>query len=84
MASTINDLNIQLEKMIFENKENLIAIDSLKQSRDGLEKELTLAKKQFSDHLASVEQVVVNDEEKEKKKQQRMELMMREFDPSVY
>ncbi|KAJ3194326.1 hypothetical protein HK101_002995 [Irineochytrium annulatum] len=86
LANSVNDLKLQLEKLACDNKESTIVIDSMKEAKEELGKEVEELKKQIvelqSQQPAAGADVSTNNEDKERRKQEKMAQMMAEFDPS--
>ncbi|KAG2216279.1 hypothetical protein INT45_003910 [Circinella minor] len=80
MTSELSELRLQLQKVSYESKENVIHVDSLKEANQDLLAELEELKK----NLVEVRQAHkdATDGEKEKKKAEKMAQMMSGFDPS--
>ncbi|KAH6562445.1 hypothetical protein BASA50_010468 [Batrachochytrium salamandrivorans] len=83
LGSNMTEMQLQLEKVLFENKESLITVDTLKESKVDLERNLELLKKQILELQATKMPEYKDDDEKEKKKQEKMAQMMAEFDPTT-
>ena len=81
MTTELSELRLQLQKISYESKENVIHVDSLKEANQDLLAELEELKKS----LVEVRQAHkdATDGEKEKKKAEKMAQMMSGFDPSV-
>ncbi|RIA79335.1 kinesin heavy chain [Glomus cerebriforme] len=77
MESRLNELKVQLEKVIYENKEDAITMDSLREDNSELSSELELLKKTLSELRLSHKKVY-----KEQKKQEKMAVMLAELDSS--
>nr|KAJ3416656.1 hypothetical protein HK105_001192 [Polyrhizophydium stewartii] len=84
LSANLTEMQLQLEKILFENKESLITVDTLKESKVELERELESLKKQILElQAAKLPEPVDDSGEKEKKKQEKMAQMMAEFDPTA-
>uniref|UniRef100_A0A1D1YRB6 Kinesin-like protein n=1 Tax=Anthurium amnicola TaxID=1678845 RepID=A0A1D1YRB6_9ARAE len=77
MASELNELKVQLEKVAYENKEGAITVDSLRESNLELATEVESLKKALAEHRQSQKEG-----DKEQKKQEKMAAMLAELDPS--
>ncbi|KAF9918717.1 hypothetical protein BX616_006423 [Lobosporangium transversale] len=76
----LNDLKLQLEKVLYESKEGAITVDSLREANQELSKELEELKKTLMEiRLAQKDS---NEDNKEKKKMEKMAQMMANLDPS--
>ncbi|KAJ3414582.1 hypothetical protein HDV05_006321 [Chytridiales sp. JEL 0842] len=87
LNSTLNDVKLQLEKVLCENKESTIVVDSVKEANAELEKELEELKKRLAEVQSAKQSETtssVSVDEKEKLKQEKMAQMMAEFDPSGF
>lgn len=78
MASELNDLRLQLEKVTYENKEGNITMDSLREANQELSAELEEVKKSLTE--IKITQKDAAAEDKEKKKAEKMAQMMAGFD----
>ncbi|EGF83199.1 hypothetical protein BATDEDRAFT_18361 [Batrachochytrium dendrobatidis JAM81] len=83
LGSNMTEMQLQLEKVMFENKESLITVDTLKESKNELERTLDSLKKQILELQATKMPETKDDNEKEKRKQEKMAQMMAEFDPTA-
>lgn len=77
MASELNELKVQLEKVTYDNKEGAITMDSLREANVELSAELESLKKALSDL-----RLTQKEGDKEQKKQEKMAAMLAELDPS--
>ncbi|CAG8548568.1 5520_t:CDS:10, partial [Ambispora gerdemannii] len=77
MASELSELKLQLEKVTYDNKEQIITIDSLREGNQELSNELEQLKKNLVELKISQKEG-----DKEQKKQEKMAQMLAEFDPS--
>lgn len=80
LASEVNELKMQLEKVSFESKEAQITMDGLKEANSELTTEMDEIKQQLLDVRMSTKETSAQLDEKEKKKQERMAKMMAGFD----
>ena len=77
MSTQLNELKLQLERLDYDNKENLITIDILKEQNADAAKELEEHRNKLSELKAQKDST---NDDKEKKKQEKMALMMSKFD----
>ncbi|KAJ1554576.1 hypothetical protein HK096_002904, partial [Nowakowskiella sp. JEL0078] len=84
LSATLNEVKVQLEKVTFENKENAILADTVREANSEMQKEIEILKLQIIELQESVKVPTISDEEKEKKKQEKMAQMMAEFVPSEF
>ena len=80
LASEVNDLKMQLERVAFESKEASITMDGLKEANSELTTELDEVKQQLLDARMSAKETSAVLDEKQKKKAERMAQMMAGFD----
>ena len=80
LASEINELKMQLERVTFESKEASITMDGLKDANSELTIELDEVKQQLLDVRMNARETSAALDEKEKKKAERMAQMMAGFD----
>ena len=80
LASEVNDLKMQLERVAFESKEATITMDGLKEANSELTTELDEVKQQLLDARMSAKETSAVLDEKQKKKAERMAQMMAGFD----
>jgi kinesin family protein 5 len=78
MSTQISELRLQLERVEYENKESLIAIDIVKEQNQDLTQELEELKKNIVELRSSSKDQAAED--KEKKKAEKMAMMMAKFD----
>ncbi|KAK0459753.1 kinesin heavy chain [Desarmillaria tabescens] len=78
MSSQINELRLQVERLDYDNKEDVITIDILKEQNADSKNELEELKKQIAELKSA--QKESSAEDKEKRKQEKMALMMAKFD----
>ncbi|KAJ3119149.1 Kinesin heavy chain, partial [Nowakowskiella sp. JEL0407] len=76
--------NLQLEKAIFEKEETNILLDSTKEERDALQREVESLKIKITELQEALKTPVMSEEEKDKKKREKMAQMMAEFVPSEF
>ncbi|CAJ0833902.1 2111_t:CDS:10 [Entrophospora sp. SA101] len=77
MASELNELKLQLEKVTYDNKEGAITVDSLREANIELNNELEALKKSLIEL-----RMAQKEGDKEQKKQEKMAQMLAELDPS--
>jgi len=77
MATELNEIKLQLEKVTYENKEGTIVMDSLREANQELNQELEQLKKTLMEMKSAQKEG-----EKDQKKQEKMAQMMMELDPS--
>jgi kinesin family protein 5 len=82
LATEVNELKMQFERVQFEGKEASITMDSLKEANSELTAELDDVKQQLLDAKMSAKETNAVLDEKEKKKAERMAQMMAGFDIS--
>ncbi|KAG8528141.1 Kinesin heavy chain [Bacidia gigantensis] len=80
LASEVNELKMQLERIAFEGKEASITMDGLKEANTELTTELDEVKQQLLDTRMSAKETNAVLDEKERKKSERMAQMMAGFD----
>jgi kinesin family protein 5 len=83
MATTLNELRLQLERLDYDNKESLITIDILKEQQTDSSAEIEELRKQVIEVKSSGKEGGEK-EDKEKKKAEKMALMMAKFDTVSY
>lgn len=82
LISESNEFKMQLERLVFENKEAQITMDGLKEANGELTAELDEVKQQMLDIKMSAKETSAVLDEKEKKKAEKMAKMMAGFDLS--
>jgi kinesin family protein 5 len=82
LTGEVNELKMQLERLVFESKEALITMDGLKEANTELTTELDEVKQQMLDIKMSAKETSAALDEKEKKKAEKMAKMMAGFDLS--
>ena len=80
MSDRLNRAEMELQKLSFQNKEDIITMDSLKEANSELETELMSVKQQLLDVKMSARETSAVLDEKDRKKQERMATMMAGFD----
>ncbi|KAI9253013.1 kinesin heavy chain [Sporodiniella umbellata] len=80
MTGEVDDLKLQLQKIIYESKENAIAVDTLKEENNELLNELEELKKSLIEIKQAQSKASLS--EKEKKKAEKMAQIMSGFDVS--
>ena len=80
ITDRLNKADMELQKLSFQNKEDVITMDSLKEANSELEAELMSVKQQLLDVKMSARETSAVLEEKDRKKQERMATMMAGFD----
>jgi kinesin family protein 5 len=80
LNSEMNELKMQLERVVFESKEASITMDGLKEANTELTTELDEVKHQLLDVRMSARETSAALDEKDKKKAERMAQMMAGFD----
>ena len=80
LGSEVNELKMQLERLVFESREAGITMDGLKEANSELTVELDEVKQQLLDARMSAKENTAVLDEKEKKKAERMAQMMATFD----
>lgn len=78
MGSQLNELRLQLERLEYDNKESIIAMDILKEQNADLTNDLEDLKKTIAELRST--QKDASAEVKEKKKAEKMAMMMAKFD----
>ena len=78
MSAQLNDLRLQVERLDYDNKENMITIDILKEQNQDATRELDELRQAIAD--LKLNQKDASSGDKEKKKQEKMALMMAKFD----
>jgi len=78
MGSQLNELRLQLERLEYDNKESVIAMDILKEQNTDLTNDLEELKKTIAELRST--QKDDSAEVKEKKKAEKMAMMMAKFD----
>jgi len=78
MSAQLNELRLQVERLDYNNKENIITIDILKEQNIDAKSELEELRKTIVELRSSHKDV--STEDKEKRKQEKMALMMAQFD----
>jgi kinesin family protein 5 len=80
MTDRLNKAEMELQKLSFQSKEDIITMDSLKEANSELETELISVKQQLLDVKMSARETSAVLDEKDRKKQERMATMMAGFD----
>ena len=80
MTDRLNKAEMELQKILFQSKEDTITMDSLKEANSELEGDLVLVKQQLLDVRMSARETSAVLDEKDRKKQERMAKMMAGFD----
>ncbi|KAK2067799.1 hypothetical protein P8C59_001506 [Phyllachora maydis] len=80
LTTDVNEFKMQLERLLFENKEAQITMDGLKEANSELTTELDELKQQMLDIKMSAKETSAVLDEKEKKKAEKMARMMAGFD----
>jgi kinesin family protein 5 len=80
MSSEIHDLQMQLDRIKFDMKEEVISMDSLKEANTELTAELDEIKQQLLDARTAARENGTGLDEKERLKRERMATMMAGFD----
>lgn len=80
MATELNELKMQIEKLNFEGKEGQITMDGLKDANAELTAELDDVKQQLLDARMNAKETTAAMDEKKKKKAEAMAQMMAGFD----
>ncbi|KAI8899069.1 P-loop containing nucleoside triphosphate hydrolase protein [Globomyces pollinis-pini] len=83
LSGNMNELNLRMEKILFESKEANINLDTLKDAKAELEVQVESLKKQIVNLQNTVIEDAVDDSDKQEKKKEKMAQMMREFDPTA-
>lgn len=78
MGSQLNELRLQLERLEYDNKESIIAMDILKEQNADLTNDLEELKRTIAELRST--QKDASAEVKEKKKAEKMAMMMAKFD----
>jgi kinesin family protein 5 len=79
MSSQLNELRLQLERLDYDNKEGVIAMDILKEQNADLTNDIEELRKTLAE-LRAAQKEAVSADDKEKKKAEKMALMMAKFD----
>jgi len=79
MSSQLNELRLQLERLDYDNKEGVIAMDILKEQNADLTNDIEELRKTLAD-LRATQKEVTSADDKEKRKAEKMALMMAKFD----
>lgn len=80
LATEVNELRMQLEKVSYESKEAGITMDGLREANAELTSELDEVKQQLLDVRMKAKETTAAMDEKEKKKAEKMAKMMAGFD----
>lgn len=80
MTDRLNKAEMELQKLSFQSKEDVITMDSLKEANTELEIELVSVKQQLLDVKMSARETSAVLDEKDRTKQERMAKMMAGFD----
>jgi kinesin family protein 5 len=80
MADKVNKTQMELQKLLFQGKEDAIQMDSIKEVNTELESELLDMKQQLLNLKMSAKERNAESDEKERKKQDRMKSMLAGFD----
>jgi kinesin family member 5 len=80
MTDRLNKAEMELQKLSFQSKEDVITMDSLKEANSELESELISVKQQLLEVKMSARETSAVLDEKDRKKQERMATMMAGFD----
>jgi kinesin family protein 5 len=80
MTDRLNKAEMELQKLSFQSKEDVITMDSLKEANSELETELISVKQQLLEVKMSARETSAVLDEKDRKKQERMATMMAGFD----
>ena len=78
MSSQLNELRLQLERLDYDSKESVIAMDILKEQNVDLNNDLEELRKTIAELRLNQKDATVED--KEKKKAEKMAMMMAKFD----
>ncbi|KAG0145426.1 hypothetical protein CROQUDRAFT_658744 [Cronartium quercuum f. sp. fusiforme G11] len=81
MASDLNDLKLQVEKLSYENKEATILGDAIREQNNDLTNELEELKKTISELKSA--QKTITDESKQRKKAEKMAQLMAGFESTA-
>jgi kinesin family member 5 len=79
MSSQLNELRLQLERLDYDNKEGVIAMDTLKEQNTDLTNDIEELRKTLGE-LRAAQKEAASADDKEKKKAEKMALMMAKFD----
>lgn len=79
MSSQLNELRLQLERLDYDNKEGVIAMDILKEQNTDLTNDIEELRKTLAE-LRAAQKEAASADDKEKKKAEKMALMMAKFD----
>jgi len=79
MSSQLNELRLQLERLDYDNKEGVIAMDILKEQNADLTNDIEELRKTLAE-LRAAQKEATSAGDKEKKKAEKMALMMAKFD----
>ena len=79
MSSQLNELRLQLERLDYDNKEGVIAMDILKEQNADLTNDIEELRKTLAE-LRAAQKEAASADDKEKKKAEKMALMMAKFD----
>ena len=82
LHAKLNETSLSLEKALLAKYEMVITMDSLKDSRVDLERQIEMIRTEL-EHVQTLKVKVEEDDQKHRKKEEKMMLMMAEFDPSV-
>ena len=82
MTDQLNKQNMELQKLMFQSKEDVIATDSLREANNELEVELISVKQHLLEMKMSAKETTAALDEKERKKQDRMAKMLAGFEIS--
>lgn len=79
MSSQLNELRLQLERLDYDNKEGVIAMDILKEQNADLTNDIEELRKTLAE-LRAAQKEAASTDDKEKRKAEKMALMMAKFD----
>jgi len=79
MSSQLNELRLQLERLDYDNKEGVIAMDILKEQNADLTNDIEELRKTLAE-LRAAQKEGASADDKEKRKAEKMALMMAKFD----
>lgn len=79
MSSQLNELRLQLERLDYDNKEGVIAMDILKEQNADLTNDIEELRKTLAE-LRAAQKEAASADDKEKKKAEKMAIMMARFD----
>lgn len=79
MSSQLNELRLQLERLDYDNKEGVIAMDILKEQNADLTNDIEELRKTLAE-LRAAQKEAASADDKEKRKAEKMALMMAKFD----